>query len=73
MTKRTGTIDGNATTRWGSLLAYNMADVMLMKRIYELEYAMWLDKLKRRWSIFWRIPYWWHHGKPPVCHATKKG
>ena len=67
---RTGTIDNNA--RWDSFLAYNMADVMLLKHIEELEYARWLAELKRRWGIFWRIPYWWHHGRPPVCHMTKE-
>ena len=71
MTRKTGTIDGNATSRLDAIFAYNMADVMLIKRIYEFEYALWLAKLKRRWGIFWRIPYWWHNGKPPVCHATK--
>jgi hypothetical protein len=69
---KTGTIDGNSTSRWDSFLAYNMADVMLLKRIEELEYARWLAELKRRWGIFWRIPYWWHHGRPPVSHVTKE-
>jgi hypothetical protein len=50
-----------------------MADVMLLKHIEELEYARWLAELKRRWGIFWRIPFWWHHGRPPVCHITKEG
>jgi hypothetical protein len=49
-----------------------MADVMLLKHIEELEYARWLAELKRRWGIFWRIPYWWHHGRPPVQHITKE-
>lgn len=69
---RTGTIDGNANSKWDVFFAYNMADVMLLNRIAEIEYVHWLAELKRRWGIFWRIPYWWHHGRPPVCHATKK-
>ena len=55
---RTDTIDSNATSQLDSFLAYNMADVMLLKHIEELEYARWLAELKRRWGIFWRIPFW---------------
>ena len=69
---RTGTIDGNANSKWDVFLAYNINDVMLPKRIAEIEYEHWVAELKRRWDIFWRIPYWWHHGRPPVCHVTKK-
>lgn len=69
---RTGTIDGNANSKWDVFLAYNMNDVMLLNRIAEIEYAHWVAELKRRWGIFWRIPYWWHHGRPPVCHITKE-
>ena len=58
-------------SKWNAFLAYNMADVMLMKRIEEIEYAIWLDELKRRWGIFWRIPFWWHRGRRPVSHVTK--
>ena len=70
--KRTGTINGKDISRWDPFFAYNMADVMLLNRIAEIEYAHWLAELKRRWGIFWRIPYWWHHGRPPVCHITKE-
>lgn len=69
---RTGTIDSNANSKWNAFIAYNINDVMLLNYIAELEYAHWVADLKRRWGIFWRIPYWWHHGRPPVCHATKK-
>lgn len=68
----TDTIDGNATSRLDAFIAYNMADVMLLKRIEEMEYARWLAELKRRWGIFWRIPHWWHHGRPPVNPIYKK-
>jgi len=69
---RTGTIDDNAKQVTCSWLAYNMADVMLVKRIEEHEYARWLAELKRRWGIFWRIPHWWHNGRPPIRHITKE-
>lgn len=61
----------DSKSKWDAFIAYNMADVMLAKRIEELEYMHWLAELKHRWGIFWRIPYWWHHGRPPVSHVTK--
>ena len=61
----------DSKSKWDAFIAYNMADVMLLKHIKELEYALWVAELKRRWGILWRIPYWWHHGRPPVSHATK--
>lgn len=55
-----------------NILAYNMADVHMLVRMDEMEQEMWIADLKRRWGIFWRIPYWWHHGRHPVIRGTKK-
>jgi len=68
---KTGTIDDNTNSSWNAFVTYNMADVMMLKRLEEFAYMQWLAELKRRWGIFWRIPYWWHHGRHPVQHITK--
>lgn len=71
MTKQTGTIDGNAHPIMSHWLAYNMQDVKLCQRMDEIDQMHWIMELKERWGIFWRIPYWWHHGHRPVSHLTK--
>ena len=53
-------------------IAYNMADVQMLFRIDEMEQEIWIAELKRRWGIFWHIPYWWHHGRHPVISGFKK-
>ena len=68
---KTGTIDGNAHTNMSPWLAYSMQDIKLCQRMDEFDQMLWILKLKERWGIFWRIPYWWNHGHRPVSHITK--
>lgn len=71
MTKKTGTIDGNANSHLNALFAYNLNDIKMCIRMKEISHMMWIARLKERWGIFWRIPYWLHGGQEPISHATK--